>query len=46
MAVSINYILGIRILDNFNYCGLSKLSSANISIYPDNFFIIKMQGFR
>ncbi|EQB3123809.1 TPA: alkylhydroperoxidase [Clostridium botulinum] len=46
MAVSISYILGIRTLDKFNYCGLSKLNSTNISIYPDNFFIIKMQDFR
>ncbi|AUN01697.1 alkylhydroperoxidase [Clostridium botulinum] len=46
MAVSISYILGTRTLDNFNYCGLSKLSPANISIYPDNFFIIKMKDFR
>ncbi|WP_460299928.1 alkylhydroperoxidase [Clostridium botulinum] len=37
MAVSISYILGIRTLDKFNYCGLSKLNSTNISIYPDNF---------
>ncbi|HDK7273854.1 TPA: alkylhydroperoxidase [Clostridium botulinum] len=46
MAVSISYILGIRTLDKFNYCGLSKLNSTNISIYTDNFFIIKMQDFR
>ncbi|MBN3418084.1 alkylhydroperoxidase [Clostridium botulinum] len=46
MAVSISYILGIRALDKFNYCDLSKLNSINISIYLDNFFIIKMQDFR
>ncbi|AUM89797.1 alkylhydroperoxidase [Clostridium botulinum] len=46
MAVSISYILGIRTLDKFNYCDLSKFNSINISIYLDNFFIIKMQDFR